>query len=432
MDDDEVILSTPEEISAMAEAVKENLLPTKSRRLYEKSYEKFMSWRSEYKTTSFSENVLLAYFNSLIGTLKPSSMWVEYSKLKSMLNIHHRTDISQYAKLIAFLKRKSEGYKAKKAHTFSPDDLQKFIDNAPDYTYLLSKVAVILGIMGACRRQELHMLKIDHILDADNTLVVNIMNTKNRIDRTFTITGKYYKLVKKYMNLRPNTCTSQNFFVRYISGKCVAQNIGINAFGQMGKTMAAYLNLPNPELYTGHCFRRTSATLLVDAGGNIMDLKRHGGWKSTAVAEGYVDNSIQNKKKVSNLLMNSIEKTQPHNATTTYIPETELVPVIPAPESHQKNITPTLLPSETEPTQTPLLSQIQQDSDIPINTAASRNGNITPTPLPSDTETAQTPSLSQIIQQNSDIRINTAASRNGQTITISHNTIHNLHLHFHK
>ncbi|XP_047986657.1 uncharacterized protein LOC125228168 [Leguminivora glycinivorella] len=138
MDDDEVILSTPEEISAMAEAVKENLLPTKSRRLYEKSYEKFMSWRSEYKTTSFSENVLLAYFNSLIGTLKPSSMWVEYSKLKSMLNIHHRTDISQYAKLIAFLKRKSEGYKAKKAHTFSPDDLQKFIDNAPDYTYLLS------------------------------------------------------------------------------------------------------------------------------------------------------------------------------------------------------------------------------------------------------------------------------------------------------
>lgn len=141
MDEDENIASTPEEIFAAAQAVTENLFPTKSRHLYDKAYKKFMAWRLEHQTSSFSENVLLAYFQSLIGKFKPSSLWVEYSKLKSTLNIYNQTDISKYPKLLAFLKRKCEGFKAKKSHTFSPDDLKKFIDEAPDQVYLLSKVS---------------------------------------------------------------------------------------------------------------------------------------------------------------------------------------------------------------------------------------------------------------------------------------------------
>ncbi|XP_061723705.1 uncharacterized protein LOC133529938 [Cydia pomonella] len=297
MDGDDNFLSTPEEISAAAQSVTENLLPTKSRRQYDKSYEKFMAWRLEHQTTSFSENVLLAYFKNLDEQFKPSSLWVEYSKLKSMLNIYHQTDISKYAKLLALLKRKSEGFKAKKAKTFSPEELKKFIEEAPDQNHLFNKVAVILGIMGACRRQELHNLKNNNIIDAQETLVVHIMNTKNRIDRTFTVTGKYYHICKKYMILRPDNCNDLNFFVRYANGKCFAQNIGLNTFGQLGKNVASYLGLLNPELYTGHCFRRTSATLLVDAGGDVTSLKRHGGWKSTTVAESYIDNSIASKKK---------------------------------------------------------------------------------------------------------------------------------------
>ncbi|CAH1371642.1 unnamed protein product, partial [Tenebrio molitor] len=49
--------------------------------------------------------------------------------------------------------------------------------------------------------------------------------------------------------------------------------------------IAKYLGLTNPHEYSGHTFRRSSATILVDAGGDILSLKRHGGWKSTTVAE---------------------------------------------------------------------------------------------------------------------------------------------------
>jgi hypothetical protein len=35
--------------------------------------------------------------------------------------------------------------------------------------------------------------------------------------------------------------------------------------------------------------------MVVDAGGDILTLKRAGGWKSSGIAEGYVDDSINKK-----------------------------------------------------------------------------------------------------------------------------------------
>ena len=148
--------------------------------------------------------------------------------------------------------------------------------------------------MGACRLHELHKLKFDDVKDLESTILVTIPNTNTNTSRAFTVTGKYYNICKKYMNLRPKKCESTSFFVNYYGGKCSVQNVGINKFGNMGKQIATYLNLPDPQSYTGHCFRRSSATMLVDAGGDITSLKRHGGWKSTTVAEGYIDESLQN------------------------------------------------------------------------------------------------------------------------------------------
>ncbi|KAL4716752.1 hypothetical protein ACJJTC_001908 [Scirpophaga incertulas] len=47
----------------------------------------------EKKTTSFSENVILAYLKDLSDKFKPSSMWAKYSMLKSTLNIYNNIDI---------------------------------------------------------------------------------------------------------------------------------------------------------------------------------------------------------------------------------------------------------------------------------------------------------------------------------------------------
>ena len=74
----------------------------------------------------------------------------------------------------------------------------------------------------------------------------------------------------------------------------------------MPNQIANFLNLSEPELYTGHSFRRTSATLLVDAGADITTLKRHGGSKSSTITEGYIEHSITNKRKIGEQITSSI------------------------------------------------------------------------------------------------------------------------------
>lgn len=74
----------------------------------------------------------------------------------------------------------------------------------------------------------------------------------------------------------------------------------------MPQQIARYLKLPNPESFTGHSFRRSAATLIADYGANITTLKRLGGWRSTSVAEGYIEESVQNKAKISNIIQSAI------------------------------------------------------------------------------------------------------------------------------
>ncbi|KAF2889999.1 hypothetical protein ILUMI_16174, partial [Ignelater luminosus] len=125
------------------------------------------------------------------------------------------------------------------------------------------QVALIFGIAGALRREELYKMTLEDINDTGTVLIITIPDSKTHIGRRFTI-------------------------------------VGTNTFSKIPSIVAKYLSLPNPDHYTGHPFRRSSASLLVDSGGDLIQLKKHGGWKSNAVAEGYVDESIQNKMDCAN------------------------------------------------------------------------------------------------------------------------------------
>ena len=66
--------------------------------------------------------------------------------------------------------------------------------------------------------------------------------------------------------------------------------------------VAEYLKLENPEYYTGYSLRRSPATLLAENGGDLLSPKRHGGWKLALVAEGYIEESIADKKRIDELV----------------------------------------------------------------------------------------------------------------------------------
>lgn len=160
-----------------------------------------------------------------------------------------------------------------------------------------------MGYNGACRREEIMNMVVDDIQFKNDVIMVRVPKTKTYIPRQFIITQRLWiDLVKKYYSLRPSHVIHKRFFLQYRNGSCINSPIGINTIGKVPKNIATYLNLPNPELFTGHCFRRSSVTHLANSGGDLITIKRHGGWKSSAVAEGYIDNSTKNKVDVARIL----------------------------------------------------------------------------------------------------------------------------------
>lgn len=114
--------------------------------------------------------------------------------------------------MTAFLKRRSDGFRSQKSKVLTSNNVEKFINEAPDDQYLATKVALIFGITGACRRQELNNILINDIETHGSMLLVKIRNTKNKIPRSFTIHGPFYNLVKKYENLRTTKGKTDRFF----------------------------------------------------------------------------------------------------------------------------------------------------------------------------------------------------------------------------
>jgi hypothetical protein len=137
-------MDTPAHIKEAAEMAINNSLPQKSMKRNWQEYDIFMKWAEDNDVTIYNEYVLLAYFQAKFQNLKLSTLWSIYSMLKSTLNIKQNINIENYSKLIAFLKRTKDGYVAKKSRILEIEEIEKFINEAPDETYLLMKVGVLM------------------------------------------------------------------------------------------------------------------------------------------------------------------------------------------------------------------------------------------------------------------------------------------------
>jgi integrase len=181
-----------------------------------------------------------------------------------------------------------------------------------------------MGVSGASRCCELTNLKISDVEDRGAYLIVSISDTKTCVSRKFTILEEGFSIntvekCRKYMSLRPKKLSIERFFLRYAKQKCTSQPVGINTLSKVPSIVASFLNQANAEAYTGHCMRRTSTTLLANGGANLTTIKRHGGWRSSAIAETYIEDSVSNKLDIS-------RKIQGSPATSHSLLETSIVP----------------------------------------------------------------------------------------------------------
>ncbi|KAJ8683656.1 hypothetical protein QAD02_019448 [Eretmocerus hayati] len=279
------------------------ILPEKSKLIYQKSYDEFMNWKNKNQIPTIDESVMMTYFNELAKNYNSATLWSKYSMLKSTMMIEQRIDMGTYCKLKSWIKAKHSNYKAKKAKVLSPQHINKFIDEAPDNKYLAIKVALILGITGACRRDELYRLTTNNFKRLDNFFVVSIPNVKTHVTRSFTIEGKYFDVINRYLLSRPRNATTNAFFLCVRNGRCVNQVIGKNTIGGMPHVIATYLKLPDANEYTGHSFRRTFATLLAESGLDLTAVKR--GWRCLNVVQSGNEETPGSRYETSEQISNS-------------------------------------------------------------------------------------------------------------------------------
>lgn len=106
-----------------------------------------------------------------------------------------------------------------------------------------------------------------------------------------------FGIYRKYNDLRLSIKKIKKYSLFYANVKCDTQVIGINMFGKIPCQIAEYLGLTSAKDYIGHFLRHSFATLLADSGSSILIVNRHGGWKSIAVTEGYVEGSTDCKER---------------------------------------------------------------------------------------------------------------------------------------
>lgn len=119
-------------------------------------------------------------------------------------------------------------------------------------------------------------------------------------------------IARKYQTLLSNKATGR-IFLSIRNGKFTSAVLGKNKLREIPKFIALFLGLEAPERFTGQCFRRSSATSLADSGISRTNLKRHGGWRSDTVAEGYLHDSKKMRVDIAEMLS---ENSVPQNTET--------------------------------------------------------------------------------------------------------------------
>jgi integrase len=106
-------------------------------------------------------------------------------------------------------------------------------------------------------------------------------------------TGRFFRVyVKRY-----NKWTKNRF-------------IGKNTLAEAGIRLATRLGLPNPELHTGHCWRRTGTTILAEAGASEETIMAYGKWSSRTVPRKYISTSKRHKRMIAAMISNGTQEEQ--------------------------------------------------------------------------------------------------------------------------
>ncbi|KAJ8970958.1 hypothetical protein NQ317_000644 [Molorchus minor] len=89
----------------------------------------------------------------------------------------------------------------KKSKILTKEKINKLIQEASDIEYLMTRVASIFGISGACRMDELVKMTLQDVEDLQSKLLISIPGSKINKPRSFVVNQMYLNVYRKYVAL---------------------------------------------------------------------------------------------------------------------------------------------------------------------------------------------------------------------------------------
>ena len=331
-----------------------SLKTTNMYRRYQKKWVSYALEKELNKKTNkdLLDEHLLAFFVQLGKEYAPSTLYVIYSCINHYAITNYGFKLDRMYRLQRFLKLNTSTYVCKKSKVFTSDQMDivlKYCMSSKNEQDTLMGVGIALmyyGLLRVCDAKKIELKDVSN--DETGRVIVTFEHQRKKKNPGFTyhIPSIYGKLFLRYESELP---TDLNANMQYL--RLFHKGLGIRKNPAGPKTLNSFVKLAckilhlDPECYTSHCFRRSAATNLADAGVSFINLKRHGQWKSDSVAEAYIANSkvLRQEREVC-LLPQSLRQTYLEQQDQPLVPKNAPFQLLTPPDSTQG----TQLPSQQD------------------------------------------------------------------------------------
>lgn len=171
---------------------------------------------------------------------------------------------------------------------------------APDWRALRDRALISVGWMAALRASELVALDWSDVVDAENGIELHIRESKTNKTGdaeiiALPLLSNRYHLICPVRNLR-SICPVPNTQL-YKDWPIFTSDIDTAEPTRLSQRSVSRIIERSAELarlegrFSSHCLRRGFATFAASKGISELQIMRHGRWKSSAVAAGYVERS---------------------------------------------------------------------------------------------------------------------------------------------
>ena len=228
--------------------------------------------------------------------ISPGTLWTRYSMLRMMIRIREGSVVDDGATMACetWLKGLTRTHNPKQSLQLTKEQVARFLIANQAKSAIDMHVLLIFGLNLGIRTADLKKLQWRNVTQYADGLRITVdwatktdqgargtsyFIAKEQDPRVCGVTlfAEYRRIVQEAEPERLNG----DLWLRIIKTKLgkwiVIGPRGRNWITSVPSMVAKALSLPTPELYTGHCFRRTSAQWQADAGATALELQNQFG-----------------------------------------------------------------------------------------------------------------------------------------------------------